>query len=212
MAANKKIPHNWNRVKPGDIISFRYKSKKNKKLKVQSILVLNPRLPVSLKDGSVTRHLVGVKIEESNKMQLKLTTKQVSFLEKIGNFIKIDEENNLYRLEIFQKFLLNETKGTKSIAWQHLSRSLNIQGQYRTYDYKIARKSAVYLEPIRVFTAVETKDEEKIKKKKRQVEKTMKQKEMAKEVAKDTKEQIEKFRRQSQAAIEQQLKEKTKKK
>jgi hypothetical protein len=27
MAANKKLPYSWGRVKPGDIISFRYKSK-----------------------------------------------------------------------------------------------------------------------------------------------------------------------------------------
>ena len=33
-----------------------------------------------------------------------------------------------------------------------ISKSLDIQGQYRTYDYMTAKKSAVYLEPIRVFT------------------------------------------------------------
>ena len=50
MAANKKRPYNWNFVKPGDIISFRYKSKSTGKLRTHSVLVLNPKLNVTLKD------------------------------------------------------------------------------------------------------------------------------------------------------------------
>ena len=49
--ANRKQPYSWNRVKPGDIISFRYKSKSTGKTRVNSILVLNPRLDVTLKNG-----------------------------------------------------------------------------------------------------------------------------------------------------------------
>ena len=33
-----------------------------------------------------------------------------------------------------------------------------IRGQYRTYDYLRAKKAAVYLEPIRVFTEVLDED------------------------------------------------------
>ena len=49
-------------------------------------------------------------------------------------------------------FILNDIKGIKQSAYDKISKSLNIKGQYRTYDYKTAKKSAVYLEPIRVFT------------------------------------------------------------
>ena len=111
--ANKKQPYNWNRVKPGDIISFRYKSKSTGKTRVQSLLVLNPRLNVTLKDGN---------------------------------------KNNLYKLEIDRKFVINDIKGIKQEAYDKISKSFNIQGQYRTYDYIKAKSSAVYLEPIRVFT------------------------------------------------------------
>ena len=37
--AQKKQPYNWNKVTPGDIISFRYKSKTTKKTLVNSVLV-----------------------------------------------------------------------------------------------------------------------------------------------------------------------------
>ena len=150
--ANKKQPYNWNRVKPGDVISFRYKSKSTGKTLVQSILVLNPRLNVKLKDGTSTKHLIGIKLEESNKISLRLTARQVMLLEKIGDFKKIDDKNNLYKLEIKKTFILNDIKGVKQSAYDKISKSLGIQGQYRTYDYGIAKRSSVYLEPIRVFT------------------------------------------------------------
>jgi len=150
--ASKKQPYNWNKVRPGDIISFRYKSKSTGKTKIQSILVLNPKLNVSLKDGTSTKHLIGIKLEESNKIQLRLTARQTTLLEKIGNFKKIDEKNNLYKLEIDGRFIINDIRGVKQHAYDLISKSLGIQGQYRTYDYMTAKKSAVYLEPIRVFT------------------------------------------------------------
>ena len=150
--ANKKQPYNWRRVKPGDIISFRYKSKSTGKTLVQSVLVLNPRINVKLKDGTSTKHLIGIKLEESNKISLRLSQRQVMLLEKIGDFKKIDDKNNLYKLEIDNRFVINDIKGIKQEAYDKISKGLGIQGQYRTYDYVTAKKSAVYLEPIRVFT------------------------------------------------------------
>tara|TARA_B100001094_G_scaffold286146_1_gene300705 strand:+ start:279 stop:743 length:465 start_codon:yes stop_codon:yes gene_type:complete len=150
--ANKKQAYSWGRVNPGDVISFKYKSKSTGKTRVNSILVLNPKLNVTLKDGTVTKHLIGIKLEESNKISLRLNKRQVMLLEKIGDFKKIDDKNNLYKLEIKKTFILNDIKGVKQSAYDKISKSLGIQGQYRTYDYMIAKKSSVYLEPIRVFT------------------------------------------------------------
>jgi len=70
--AQRKQPYNWNRVKPGDIISFRYKSESTGRTLVNSILVLNPKFPVIRKDNSSTFHLIGIKLEESNKISLRL--------------------------------------------------------------------------------------------------------------------------------------------
>ena len=148
--ANKKQPYSWGRVDPGDVISFKYKSKSTGKTRVNSILVLNPKLNVTLKDGTTTKHLIGIKLEESNKISLRLNKRQVMLLEKIGDFKKIDDKNNLYKLEIKNTFILNDIKGVKQSAYDKISKSLGIQGQYRTYDYKEAKKSAVYLEPIKV--------------------------------------------------------------
>jgi hypothetical protein len=150
--ANKKQPYSWGRVKPGDIISFRYKSQSGKTPRTQSILVLNPRLNVTLKDGKTTKHLIGIKLEESNKITLRLNKRQVDILEQVGDFINIDKKNNLFKLEVKSQFITNDIKGVKPSAYEKISKSLGLQGQYRTYDYTIAKTSAVYLEPIRVFT------------------------------------------------------------
>ena len=148
---SKKQAYNWAKVKPGDIISFRYKSKSGK-ARVQTILVLNPRITVKLKDKSTTKQLIGIKLEESNKIELRLTQRQVVLFEKIGDLIKIDDKNNLYKLNIDNKFIINNIKGIKKEAYDKISKGLGIEKQYRTYDYLQAKKSAVYLEPIRVYT------------------------------------------------------------
>jgi len=148
--ANKKQPYNWEKVQAGDIISFRYKSKKSKSPLMQTILVLNPSL---MKRGQLktSTQLVGIKLEESNKMQLELTKKQIMILEQIGEWKILDEENNLYKLDIKPQFITNDIKGVKPRAYDLLSKGLSIQGQYRTYDYYQAKKSSVYLEPIKVL-------------------------------------------------------------
>ena len=152
--ANRKQPYSWGKVSPGDIISFRYKPKSGNPPKVQTILVLNPKLPVNLKNGKTTQHLIGVKLEESNRVSLRLTNKQVGVLEKIGNFVSIDEQNNLFKLEIKSQFVTSDVKGVKPRAYDVISNSLDIQGQYRTYDYGLAKRSAVYLEPIKIVIDV----------------------------------------------------------
>ena len=156
--AQRKQPYNWNRVKPGDIISFRYKSESTGRTLVNSILVLNPKLPVQRKDGSSTFHLIGIKLEESNKINLRLNQKQINILETIGEFKPIDLKNKLYELVIKPNFIINDKKGIKKQAYDKISRSLDIAGQYRTYDWRKATRVAVFLEPIRVFTE-EAEDE-----------------------------------------------------
>ena len=150
--ANRKQPYNWNRVKPGDIISFRYKTKSTGKVLTHSLLVLNPRLPVTLKDATKTKHLIGIKLEESNRIELRLNRRQVDIFNKTGDLEVVNEKENIFRVKFKDRFVINEIKGVKPMVYDLIKRSNEIQGQYRTYDYMEARKSVVFLEPIRVFT------------------------------------------------------------
>ena len=161
--ANKKQPHSWGKVKPGDIISFKYKPKSGNPPKVQTLLVLNPKLNVNLKNGKTTQHLIGIKLEESNRVSFRLSKKQVGILEQVGNLVNIDEKNNLFKLEVKSQFLVNDIKGVKQSAYDKISKSLDIQGNYRTYDYSIAKRSSVYLEPIQVAKGINMMEDNKPK-------------------------------------------------
>ena len=79
-------------------------------------------------------------------------------LQTIGMFKSIYTKNKIFELLIKPTFIINDKKGIKKEAYDKISRSLDIVGQYRTYDYKKARTAAVFLEPIRVFTE-EAEDE-----------------------------------------------------
>ena len=62
-----KQPTNWNKIVPGDIISFQYKSKvSDKPLRTHSIMVLNPKFPKKLKGGVQKFYINGLKLEGSN--------------------------------------------------------------------------------------------------------------------------------------------------
>ena len=136
--ADKRTPHNWENVLPGDIISFKYKSQTTRRTKLHTLLVLNPTLNKATKSG-VKKHLIGLKIEEANRVSLQITKKQLTIFEQIGKFVPIDEKNNLYRLNIEPQFITNDIKGVKPRAYDLLSKGLGIVGAYRTYDYFKAR-------------------------------------------------------------------------
>ena len=82
--------------------------------------------------------------------------------DKLYNHL-IDEKNNLFKLEVKSQFLVNDIKGVKQSAYDKISKSLDIQGNYRTYDYSIAKRSSVYLEPIQVAKGINMIEDNKPK-------------------------------------------------
>ena len=135
--------YSWNRVKAGDIISFRYESKGSSRL--TTILVLNQKLLVSRIDETQTFHLVGLKLETQGVRPV-LRDKQVlvNLLESIGVIEVVDFDNEIYKLSIAN----TNSRGVKRSVYDKLKRRLKKYNLYRTYDYEKAIKSQVFLEPI----------------------------------------------------------------
>ena len=146
----KKQPYNWQRVKAGDIISFTYHSSRSTAKKNNCILVLNPRIPVVRKDGSSGFHLTGIKLKENNKPRVFFTSATIRLLERIGEFVPVNYEDDIFRLDIDRTFLISEIKRVKNNGFNKISTSAIINRNYRTYDYRKSRKSPVYLEPLKV--------------------------------------------------------------
>ena len=157
--AKRKLSR-WSDVKPGDIISFKYNPKRKGELsKPHTVLVLNPRFPAKLKDNTKTFHLIGIKLGAGKDIRAPLTSGLVSQLERMGNFEITNLIDGLVKLQINKSFVVNEHVGVKQNVYNAIITGL-VRKQYRTYDFLQAAKSAVFLEPIRVFTNIESETDE----------------------------------------------------
>ena len=93
-----KVITQWPRVKPGDIVSFKYKSKRSGKTLTHSILVLAKDISMVTKSGK-SRFLVGLKIEQSNRPMVPPSVIE-KFLFEIGEVELIDPKNRIYGLKL----------------------------------------------------------------------------------------------------------------
>jgi|TARA_Y100000310_G_scaffold272534_1_gene287564 hypothetical protein len=135
--------YTWSKVRAGDIVSFRYKGKGTVGY-LNTVLVLNPRMPYIRKDKTKTFHLIGLKLESrGNIPTIRNKPKLVELLERIGT-VQIISEDGIYRVEIPGV----GPRGVRKATYNKLKQRIGRYSVYRTYDYKEARKSQVFLEPI----------------------------------------------------------------
>ena len=139
----KKV-YNWGKVRAGDIISFRYKGKKPSGI-LTTLLVFNPRLPYTRKDGTKTFHLIGLKLEDRGTIPIiKNKPMLVQLLERIGEIQVVSGDDQIYRVIIENV----GSRGVKRATYSKLKSLIEKHSVYRTYDYKEAKRSQVFLEPI----------------------------------------------------------------
>ena len=136
--------YNWSRVKAGDIISFRYKGKKSTGT-LTTLLVFNPRIPYTRKDGSKTFHLVGLKLEDRGTIpMIRNKPMLVQLLERVGYIDVVSGEDQIYRVIIENV----GARGVRKATYSKLRKYIERHSVYRTYNHREARKSQVFLEPI----------------------------------------------------------------
>jgi len=142
-----KVITQWPRVKPGDIVSFKYKSKRSGKTLTHSILVLAKDISMVTKSGK-SRFLVGLKIEQSNRPMVPPSVIE-KFLFEIGEVELIDPKNRIYGLKLETKGVgVGEVKLRR--LWRDIKPFNKTNKLYRTYDWLEAKKSPVYKEPIKL--------------------------------------------------------------
>ena len=141
-----KQVYTWAKVKAGDIISFRYKGKKPTGM-LTTVLVLNPKFPYTRKDGTKTFHLNGLKLEERSTIPVIRNKRAVSgLLERLGEIEVISQDNEIYRVDVPS----SGPRGARRVSYLSVLRYVNQYDIYRTYDYIEAKKSQVFLEPIKL--------------------------------------------------------------
>ena len=139
-----KQVYSWGKVQAGDIVSFRYKGKKASST-LTTLLVFNPKLPYTKKDGTKTFHLVGLKLEDRGTIpMIKAKPMLVQLLERVGDIQVVSGDDQIYRVEI--KGVGN--RGVRKTTYDKLKQYIEEHSVYRTYDYMEAKRSQVFLEPI----------------------------------------------------------------
>jgi len=139
-----KQVYTWGKVRAGDIVSFRYKGKKPTGT-LTTLLVFNPRLPYTRKDGTKTFHLVGLKLEDRGTIPIiKNKPMLVQLLERVGEIQVVSGDDQIYRVIIENV----GNRGVRKATYTKLKQYIEKHSVYRTYDYKEARRSQVFLEPI----------------------------------------------------------------
>jgi hypothetical protein len=138
--------YSWGKVKAGDIISFRYQSL-DSEYSLTTLLVLNPKLKYIKKSGERNTHLVGLKLEERFVIPtIRSKPLLVALLLKTGTVEVIDESSGIFRVEISGV----TPQGAPRTTYKKLKTIIQKNSLYRTYDYKQARKSPIFLEPIKL--------------------------------------------------------------
>jgi len=146
-----KVGANWARVKPGDIVSFKYQSvvDKSKQPKTSTILVLNTRFQKKLKNGDIGFYLNGMKLEGSNISVFTNRDEAWELLNTIGKIEIVDLKNEIYKIVIEQKYM--GIWGAKQKLYEKLQKTpQGKKAEYRTYEWNQVRKSAVFYEPIKL--------------------------------------------------------------
>ena len=139
-----KQVYTWGKVQAGDIISFRYKGKKPSGT-LTTLLVFNPRLPYTRKDGTKTFHLVGLKLEDRGTIpMIKAKPMLVQLLERVGEIQVVSGDDQIYKVEIKNVGV----RGVRKATYTKLKQYIEKHSVYRTYDYREAKRSQVFLEPI----------------------------------------------------------------
>ena len=139
-----KQVYTWGKVTAGDIISFRYKGKKPTGT-LTTLLVFNPKIPYTRKDGSKTFHLVGLKLEDRGTIpMIRNKPMLVQLLERVGNVQVVSGDDQIYKIVIENV----GTRGVRQQTYKKLKQYIERYSVYRTYDYNEARRSQVFLEPI----------------------------------------------------------------
>ena len=132
-----KINYNWNRVKRGDIISFRYKNSQGRILR-RTVLVLEPKLRNKAKKKTSDNLIHGIQLEVSNR---PTNIELLKILNSAGKVELVDKDKNIFRVDL---------EGQTKNIYNRLKSLVKKYGIFRTYSYEQARKSQVFLEDLRL--------------------------------------------------------------
>ena len=129
----------WHKVKPGQIVSFMYKSKGSSKGYKRIVLILNPDLKYRKKSSNRTkRYVVGLNLDTAITAPIT-SSKLENLLGKIGG-IEVDEGT------LEAKLPDTMTAANTKVLYHRLKALVMKYKNWRTYERRECLKRRVYLE------------------------------------------------------------------
>ena len=129
----------WDKVRTGQMITFRYHNK------TRTVFVLNPKLQLIKKDGSITELLHGIQFEEDKIKNLKLY-EIIKVINNSGILGRLVVENNIQYYGVQIKDPIK--------AYEKLKLFLRDRGVYKTFTVKNIRRSKVFIDDYKFPRAV----------------------------------------------------------
>ena len=131
--------HTWTQLEPGQIVTFTYKSKNEKKGFKRTIMVLNPRYRYKKKNGRTTFFVVGLQLDTQIKRPITSTK-----LEKlISEFGGLQLDSGIKEIGRFDD---NTTQAETKKIYKSLKDYIEKYKIFRTFNLRECRKRRVYLE------------------------------------------------------------------
>ena len=136
-----KIQTTWNKIKSGDIISFKYGSEDASVNKTRTVLVITPLLDSKNVNDKTVRLLHGIQLNSGNEPPI-LKGKFKTLIDKIGIVESFEIDNDeYYRIVI----------GDPQMAYKRIKKIIDKENIYKTYSYDKLKGVTVFLDSYNGF-------------------------------------------------------------
>jgi|TARA_B100000085_G_C18433549_1_gene467804 hypothetical protein len=129
----------WEKVQPGQIVSFIYKSKESKKGIRRTVLCLNPKLSYRKKNSRLTYFFVGLQLDTAITKPITAT----KFENLIKEFGGLSKDGSITEIGRFSNTI---SKQETQRLYQSLQDLIEKYKIFRTYNLRECKKRRVYLE------------------------------------------------------------------
>ena len=133
----------WTKVKPGQIISFRYKGKFDKKSVKRTIILLNPDYRFKkVSTGRQKRFVVGLQIDTGTTRPL-VSTRMESLMRELGG---ADLKEGAITIDVAGRDTTKPSRAETRNIYKRIDDFVRKNKNWRTYDRIKCLRNRVYLE------------------------------------------------------------------
>tara|TARA_Y100000004_G_C8958352_1_gene431963 strand:- start:7650 stop:8252 length:603 start_codon:yes stop_codon:yes gene_type:complete len=137
--------YQWTKMAAGDIVEFSYKGqRKNARRRYRTVLILSEKVMVQRKDGKKVRLVHGLQLRSTPRRKGSRILKEAQYsklLRKIGR-VEVREYD---KTEDGLGYAISGARQTALKRYERVDALVAEYGIYRTFDYNICKRNALFL-------------------------------------------------------------------